>query len=68
MYIYTAVGAGLFGLGIILMPETFASMWKMPIQDPVIFGIAGSVYLAFGLVSLLGLKSPHKFTLSCYCK
>ena len=62
MYIYTAIGAGLFGLGIILMPETFASMWKMPTQDPINFGIAGSVYLAFGLVSILGLKSPLKFT------
>jgi hypothetical protein len=27
MYVYTALGAGLSGLGIILMPETFASMW-----------------------------------------
>ena len=37
MYIYTAVGAGLFGLGMILIPETFISLWKMPAQDPIIF-------------------------------
>lgn len=30
-------------------------------QDPVVFGIAGSVYAGFGLVSILGLKSPLKF-------
>jgi hypothetical protein len=61
MYVYTALGAGLSGLGIILMPETFAYIWKMPIQDPIIYGIVGSVFLAFGLVSILGLRSPLKF-------
>jgi hypothetical protein len=61
MYIYTTLGAGLTGLGIILMPETFASICKMPIQDPVIYGIVGSVFLAFGLISIFGLISPLKF-------
>jgi len=61
MYVYTALGAGLSGLAIILMPETFASMWKMPIQDSIIYGIVGSVFLAFGLVSIIGFKSPLKF-------
>jgi hypothetical protein len=61
MYVYTALGAGLSGLGMILMPETFVSIWKMPIQDPIIYGIVGSVFLAFGLISTLGLKSPLKF-------
>ena len=61
MYIYTAIGAGLSGLGFILVPETSVSLWKMPAQDPINFGILGSVYLAFGLVSLLGIRSPLKF-------
>jgi hypothetical protein len=61
MYVYTTLGAGLSGLGIILMPETFASILKMPIQDPTIYGIVGSVYLAFGLISIFGLISPLKF-------
>ena len=61
MYIYTAIGAGLSGLGFILVPETSISLWKMPTQDPVSFGILGSVYLAFGLVSLLGIREPLKF-------
>lgn len=60
MYIYTAVLAGLSGLGIILMPETFASSSKLPIQDPITYGIVGSVYLAFGLISIYGLITPLK--------
>ena len=60
MYVYTVLGAGLSGLGIILMPETFTSVLKMPIQDPITYGIVGSVFLAFGLISILGLISPLK--------
>jgi len=61
MYIYTILGAGLTGLGMILMPKTYSSMVNLPIQEPIIFGILGSVYLAFGLISILGLRSPLKF-------
>ena len=61
MYIYTILGAGLSGLGMILMPKTYASMFNLPIQEPINFGILGSVYLAFGLISILGLRSPLKF-------
>ena len=61
MYIYTIFGAGLSGLGMILMPETYISMFKLPLQEPINFGILGSVYLAFGVISILGLRSPLKF-------
>jgi hypothetical protein len=61
MYIYTILGAGLSGLGMILMPKTYTSMFNLPIQEPINFGILGSVYLAFGLISILGLRSPLKF-------
>jgi len=61
MYIYTILGAGLSGLGMILMPKTYSSMFNLPIQEPINFGIVGSVYLAFGLISILGLRSPLKF-------
>jgi hypothetical protein len=61
MYIYTIVGAGGFGLGMILVPEIMQSAFRFPKQDPVIFGIAGSVYTAFGLISFFGLRSPLKF-------
>lgn len=61
MYIYTILGAGLSGLGMILMPKTYISSMNLPIQEPINFGILGSVYLAFGLISILGLRSPLKF-------
>ena len=68
MYLYTALGAGIPGLGIIIMPTTFKSFMNLPNQEPISFGIIGSVYLAFGIISILGLKSPLKFVLFCYCR
>jgi len=61
MYIYTFLGAGGTGLGIIFMPEVLRSIFGWPSQDPVVLGIVGSVYLSFGLLSILGLRSPLKF-------
>jgi len=63
MYIYTIVGAGGFGLGIIIMPNVMESMFGWPNQDIAIsFGVTGSVYVSFALLSILGLRSPLKFT------
>lgn len=61
MYIYTIILAGLFGLGIILIPETIKTSFTWPVEEPVAFGIIGSVYLAFGLLSIMGLRSLLKF-------
>jgi len=61
MYIYTIVGAGGFGLGIILVPDFMVSLFRWPSQDPIVFGVTGSVWLAFGLLSILGLRAPLKF-------
>lgn len=61
MYVYTVVVAGGFGLGIIFMPEMVRSLFGWPGQDPLVFGVCGSVFAAFGLLSVLGLKSPLKF-------
>ena len=63
MYIYTIVGAGGFGLGIILMPNVMESIFGWPNQDRIIScGVVGSVYVSFALLSILGLRSPLKFT------
>ena len=61
MYIFTIVGAGGFGLGIIVIPDLMRTIFCWPIYDPIIYGVTGSVWLAFGIVSILGLRSPLKF-------
>ena len=61
MYIYTAVGAGGYGLGMILAPNLITTIFRMPDRDPVVFGVTGSLYVTFGLLSLLALRSPLKF-------
>lgn len=61
MYIYTIVGAGGFGLGMIVVPEVIKSMFGWPVSEPIVLGIVGSVWLAFGILSIFGLRSPLKF-------
>ena len=62
MYIYTIIGAGGFGLGIIVVPEVIKSVFGWPFEEPIAIGIVGSVYIAFGILSIFGLWSPLKFT------
>jgi hypothetical protein len=61
MYIYTIVGAGALGLAIIVVPEVIKSVLGWPFEEPIASGIVGSVYIAFGILSIFGLRSPLKF-------
>lgn len=61
MYIYTIIVSGSFGAGIVIMPEAIKSMFGWPVEEPLAFGIIGSLYFAFGFLSILGLWSPLKF-------
>ena len=61
MYWYTIIGAGGFGLGIIVIPNVMRSIFGWPTQDPIVYGVAGSIWMAFGLLAILGLRSPLKF-------
>ena len=61
MYMYTLVVSGGMGLGMILFPDTIQSILRFPPQDPVMLGVCGSIFLALGLISLMGLRSPLKF-------
>jgi len=61
MYIYTIVVSGFLGVGIIVMPEVIKLKLPWPVEEPTAFGVVGSVYVAFGLLSILGLRSPLKF-------
>lgn len=62
MYFYTIIGAGGFGVAILVYPEYVISLFKMPAQDVVTYGLTGSVYLAFGVLSILGLIFPVKMS------
>jgi hypothetical protein len=61
MYMYTILGAGLSGIVMIFAPGLSQRMFGMGEQDPIFFGIAASIWFAFGLMSIFGLKSPLKF-------
>jgi len=64
MYIYTIFGAGSVGLGRIIMPDVMRLIFGLPNSDQIsALGVTGSVYLAFALLSILGLRSPLKFSL-----
>jgi hypothetical protein len=61
MYWYTILGAGLSGLGIILFPKKMIALNNFAPQDPVMFGVVASMWVAFGVLSIFGLRSPLKF-------
>lgn len=61
MYAYTIAGAGLSGLAMLLAPGTVQRVFGMGSQDPVFFGVAASVWLAFGVLSCFGLREPLRF-------
>jgi len=61
MYLYTILGAGGFGLGIVTRPGVIRETLGWPGDDPIALGIVGSVYVAFGALSVLGLRDPLKF-------
>jgi hypothetical protein len=55
-YLLTSVVATGLGLAILLFPEITLKLFMMKPQDHIVYGISGSVYLAFGLLSMLGIK------------
>ena len=61
MYVYTLVLAGGLGVGMLTMPVATASALGVPYDDPIIFGVVGCVYVAFGLLSAFGLRAPLRF-------
>jgi len=61
MYVLTLVVAGGNGLGLVFMPGLTIKIFGFPEQDLVILGIVGSTNIAFGILSLFGLRSPLKF-------
>lgn len=61
LYWYTIVIAGGSGVLMIIFPDLAPSLFGMPVQDPYIFGVAASIWTAFGIMSIFGLRSPLRF-------
>ena len=61
MYLCTCIISGSMGLGMVFFPGLVRTLWRFPAQDPIVFGACGSLFLALGLISLLGLRSPLKY-------
>ncbi|MHA1439435.1 MAG: hypothetical protein ACTSPD_17830 [Promethearchaeota archaeon] len=61
MYFYTLIGAGSLGLIMLLAPTLVVNILNLPNYDPILFGVAASVYLAFGILAFFGLRDPLKY-------
>jgi hypothetical protein len=61
MYLYTILGAGGFGLAILVIPERMKAIFHWPGDEPIALSIVASVYLAFGILSIFGLRDPLQF-------
>jgi hypothetical protein len=61
MYMYTVFGAGGVGLAILMMPDRMRGVFRWPGDEPIALSIVASVYLAFGVLSVFGLRDPLKF-------
>lgn len=61
MYLYTLLGAGGFGLALLVFPDVTKTLLRWPSGEPIALGVVGSAYAAFGMLSILGLRSPLKF-------
>lgn len=62
MYLYTVIGAGGSGFGMLFFPEKTQSAFGFPPQDPAVWGLYGSVALASGFLGILALRFPLKFS------
>jgi hypothetical protein len=49
------------GLMMLITPDLFISLLGYPSQDPIMFGVAASIWEAFGIISILALRNPMKF-------
>jgi hypothetical protein len=60
MYGSTVLIAGCIGIGMLILPS--AAYWVFGVDCPqILSGLIGSLFLAIGLVSVLGLVNPVKF-------
>lgn len=61
MFGYTAVTAGAAGIAFLAAPRFAAALLGFPPEEPLVFGVVGSVFAAFALLSVAGLRDPVTF-------
>lgn len=61
MYAWTILVAGAFGVAMLIAPEAVKTRYGTTC-DPVVYGIAGSVFLAFALLAALGFREPVRYS------
>ena len=61
MYVLTIISAGAAGIGMLFTPEVVKAVFQTSC-DASPYGMVGGTFLAFGLLSILGLRAPLKFT------
>jgi hypothetical protein len=61
MYAITLVAAGGTGVAILLAPEVLTDLLGWPFPEPLFPGAYAGCLVAFGILSVLGLRSPVKF-------
>lgn len=59
--LYTIVGAGAFGVWILLAPASFTAAFGIAAVDPYVLGIVGAINAAFAVAAALGLRAPEQF-------
>jgi hypothetical protein len=62
MYAYTIIVSGFFGLLYIVSKPFYFILTGLPFEEPLIAGVTSSVFVAFAILSILGLRSPLKFS------
>ena len=61
MYALDGAVAGGLGMALLIAPSATQSALGWPVEEPIIAGIAFSVWFTFGILSIAGLRSPLKF-------
>jgi len=62
MYVINIFLTGGLALLIIVAPSTASSLFSAPAQEPLFSGYASSYMLGIAIFSILGLRSPLKFS------
>lgn len=61
MYVYTILTAGASGLAMLIAPTLVRSSFDWMAGESMMFSIVATIWLAFGLLSILGIREPLKF-------